>query len=92
MNKKVNTAIFVVCGTLVNLVIAAVFIVLLMIGVFQLKPYLGAGARDVAVPLAFFAGLVLALLVYQQLSKWVVTKFGLSDKLAPFFNPARKGR
>jgi hypothetical protein len=41
-------------------------------------------------PFAFIAGVLLAMVVYQRLSHWVVEKFDLSDKLDPLFKSRRR--
>ena len=37
MNKKVNTIVFIVAGTIVNLLLAILFIVLLMVLIFKVE-------------------------------------------------------
>lgn len=91
MNKKANTLIFILCGTIVNLLIAILFIgiLLLLVGQFQnsLGPYMAT-----VVPVAFFTGLIAAMFVYQKLTKWVVSKFHLEDKLDPIIKMKSRKR
>jgi len=84
MNKKMNTVIFILAGTVVNLLLAIVFIGLLLFGVSRLAPSIGDQAASL-VPFAFIGGILLAMVVYQKLTKWVITKFNLTDKLDPLF-------
>lgn len=84
MNKKMNTVIFILAGTVVNLLLAIVFIGFLLFGVSRLAPALGDNAASL-VPFAFIGGILLAMIAYQKLTKWVITKFNLTDKLDPLF-------
>ena len=36
-------------------------------------------------PLSLVGGILLAMIAYQKLTKWVITKFNLTDKLDPLF-------
>jgi len=37
-------------------------------------------------PFAIIGGIILAMIVYQRLTKWVVAKFNMTDKLSPLFH------
>ena len=89
MNKKVNTIVFIVAGTIVNLLLAILFIVLLMVLIFKVET-IWPGRGEPMFPFAFIAGVLLAMVVYQRLSHWVVEKFDLSDKLDPLFKSRRR--
>jgi hypothetical protein len=91
MNKKVNTLIFILCGTIVNLLIAIIFIGILLFAIGQFNSVLGP-YMTTAVPVAFFAGLIAAMFVYQKLTKWVIMKFNLEDKLDPIIKMKSKKR
>lgn len=91
MNKKVNTLIFILCGTIVNLLIAIVFIGILLLVVGQFHDALGPYMTTI-VPVAFFAGLIAAMFVYQKLTKLVITRFNLEDKLDPIIKTKSKKR
>ena len=84
MNKKMNTVLFVLAGTIVNLLMALVFIGILLFGVIKLHSVVGQNAVTL-VPFAIIGGILLAMIFYQKLSKWVVEHFGLGDKLDPLF-------
>jgi len=89
MNKKLNTFIFIIAGTLVNLLLALLFIVILMVGLFKVES-VWPGRGEPLFPLVFIAGIIAAMVVYQRLSHWVVEKFDLSDKLDPLFVSKRR--
>ncbi len=93
MNKKVNTVIFIVAGTLVNLLLAIFFIVLLIVAIYKIDS-LWPGRGEALFPFAFIAGIIAAMIVYQRISHWVVERFNLSDKLDPLvqFKKRRKKR
>lgn len=91
MNKKVNTLIFILCGTIVNLLIAIVFIGILLLIVGQFHSALGPYMTTI-VPIAFFTGLIAAMFVYQKLTKLVISKFNLEDKLDPIIKMKSRKR
>lgn len=85
MNKKLNTVWFILAGTVVNVLLALLFIGILMLGVILLYSAVGQNAITF-VPFAIIGGILIAMIVYQKLSRWVVERFGLSDKLDPLFS------
>lgn len=80
MNKKLNTVVFIVVGTIVNILLAVFFILVLMVVAFKVDT-IWPGHGEPLLPFVFIAGILLAMLVYQRLSHWVVERFDLSDKL-----------
>lgn len=93
MNKKLNTAVFIVAGTIVNILLAVFFIGLLMIGAYKVEN-IWPGHGEPMLPFIFIAGVILAMIVYQRLSHWVVERFDLSDSLDQLvhFKKRRKPR
>ncbi len=89
MNKKVNTIIFIVAGTLVNLLLAVCFILLLMVAVYKIDA-IWPGRGEPLFPFVFIAGIIAAMIVYQRISHWVVEHFDLSDKLDPLVQIKRR--
>ncbi|HPO03332.1 leader peptide processing enzyme [Treponema zuelzerae] len=89
MNKKANTLLFILGGTVVNVILAILFIGLALYGVSLLVPYFGNSVGTI-VPFAFVAGIVLAMFAYQRLTRWVIERFHLSDKMEPLFSNPRK--
>ncbi len=89
MNKKLNTLLFILGGTLVNLIFAIIGIGGLLLLVGQLTPFLGEKVAGL-VPFAFVGGILLAMIAYQKLTRWVIERFNLSDKLSPLFTIRHK--
>ena len=89
MNKKLNTVIFVLVGTIVDLILAFVFILIFLYLVVKVEPLVGDKAY-ILTPVAFIGGILLAMVLYQRLSVWVIDKFNLHDKLEPFFTRRHK--
>ena len=85
MNKKANTVVFILCGTLVNLLLAFVFIGVLLFLVLRFQDHISEQLVTTLIPIAFLGGVVLAMIVYQKLSQFVISRFNLSDKLDPLF-------
>ena len=90
MNKKLNTVVFVIVWTLVNVLLAIVFVVLLLLVAFTLAKDLIGPALGSVTPFLVFLGIFIAMMVYQKLSLWVIKKFDLEDKLDPLFVSRRR--
>jgi len=91
MNKKMNTLIFIVVGTIVNVVLALACIFSLLLIVIKITAASG-NIEKLLMSYAIFsiiAGLFIAMIIYQRLTRWVIEKFNLEDKLDPLF-AARK--
>lgn len=88
MNKKLNTVLFILGGTVVNVLLALVSIGVLMLGVILLYSAVGQNAITF-VPFAIIGGILIAMIAYQKLSRWVVDHFELADKLDPLFTIKR---
>lgn len=89
MNKKLNTVLFIVGGTVVNLILALVSIVTLLFIVSRLNGVLGDKTASL-VPFAFVGGVLIAMIAYQKLTRWVIERFNLGDKLSPLFTARHK--
>lgn len=87
-NKKINTIIFILCGTVVNLLLALICIMTLLVAVHWLVVFFGPNLRNM-IPLALIGGIIIAMIIYQRLTGWVVDRFHLQDKLTNLF-PSRK--
>ncbi|MCL2265483.1 MAG: leader peptide processing enzyme [Treponema sp.] len=86
MNKKVNTLLFVLGGTLFNVIIALLCMVLL----FVLLTY--AAARFFPgtepgwiVPFSLLAGIVSSFFIYRAVIKTIIKKIDLEKYLDPLF-------
>ena len=88
MTKKQNTLIFMLCATLVNLLlIFGITALLLFICILLFKNnerFLGQ-----AVPFMLIFGIVISMIIYNKLAGWVIKKYKLEDKLDPIFTKKR---
>jgi peptidoglycan/LPS O-acetylase OafA/YrhL len=94
MNKKVNTAIFMIVATVVNLLFVIGFAILGLVIFGKLFSPTSADA-GIGMPIALFAlcfilPVVLSWLLYNFILKLLSRKFNLEDKLAPIFNRKRR--
>lgn len=83
MNKKGKTWLFLLAGTLVEVIMALVFSAGFVLIIMLFRPLTGDMAAGNMIALAFIAGVALSMYLYQKLVKWVVEKFNLEDKLEP---------
>ena len=89
MNKKLNTVIFVIVGTLVNIILAIAFVVILVVLAGFARDFIGP-AKSVVLPFIVFLGIFLSMMLYQKLTMWVIKRFNLEDKLDPLFVSKRR--
>lgn len=89
MNKRLNSVIFILCGTLVNVTLSIAFIVAFVALSLRFRDALGSAITAV-VTISFFLGIILAMFTYQRLAAWVISRFGLEDKLDPIFKHRAK--
>lgn len=82
MTKKQNTIVFIIIGTLVNVIIALAL--LLALSVIVLAIFREKGA--VALPFVFIVSIALGIFIYQKLLGWAMRKWQLEDKLDPLFS------
>lgn len=84
MTNKKNTLIFIVAGTIVNVIIllALLFAFVVLDAVLFKNNDNGAA---VFLIVGILASLFLGMFIYQKLATWVITKWHLEDKLDPLF-------
>ncbi len=86
MTKKQNTVLFILIGTLSNIVLTVLLIIVLtVLGGIVLQENLGA-----ALPFIFIIAVIGGMIIYQKLTKIIVTKFNLEEKMMPLFGQKRK--
>lgn len=94
MNKKVNSFIFVICGTLLSIVLflalAAIFLVTFGFFFLKLPAEPMVTAFSISLMFSIIAALFLNMLIYQKIVQWVIVKFNLEDKLDPIFKTKYK--
>jgi hypothetical protein len=87
MNKKVNTLLFVLGATVVNILITIlVFILLFVVCVRLLPPDVSTGA----LPFVFIAALAASFFIYNKLLKIVTKKVDMDKYFDPIFKPRRR--
>ena len=91
MNKKANSIVFILCGTIVNVLLAILFILGLCVLSLWVLKQIGVAASMTVIVVAIICGLLLAMFVYTKISRWVITRFNLEDQLDPLFKP-RSGK
>ncbi len=95
MNKKVNTLVFMVAATLLNVALLAVFFIIgfvLLSLLLNAFPALADSSMAAAVLtlLVFLLAIGLTFFIYNKLVLWVNKKFELEDKLYPIFTRRKK--
>lgn len=91
MTKKGNTILFIVIGTLVEVILAVLFIIILVVA----SVYFTKGNQNVLstlFPVCMICGVLAGMIVYQRLAHWIIVKFNLEDKLDPLLPQKFRGR
>lgn len=84
MTNKKNTIIFIIAGTIVNVIILlALLLVFVVLGAVLFKNNDNGAAVFLIV--GIIASWMLGMFIYQKLATWVITHFNLEDKLDPLF-------
>lgn len=92
MNKKVTTLLFILGGTLLNLILMGTFSIGLWILSYIILRNTGiSGFVAVFVQVFFvFGGLILAYVVYTRIQKFIQKKFDLEKYLTPLFGNKKR--
>jgi len=86
MNKKVNTLLFILGGTLFNVIIAVAAIILLYILFTVICNRIFPGvSQEWCFPASFIAGIVLSFFACRVMLKFVTKKVDLEKYLDPLF-------
>jgi hypothetical protein len=88
MTKKQNTILFIILGTVANVIISMTLITVLLVAAMLIFKENSV----YALPFLVIGGIVLGMFVYKKLTTLVVTKFNLTDKLDPLFIRNRNRR
>jgi uncharacterized membrane protein len=79
--KKRNTILFIIAGTLLNVFISLfLIVVLLLIAYLILKENVA-----MTIPFVFIGAVILGMIIYQKLANWIIKKWNLEEKLEPLF-------
>ncbi len=90
MNKKVNTAIFIIVATLLNLLLMVLITALLILIV--VKIFGDSSSIMIFFAIAFILGIALSFLAYSSIMKFISTKYDLDKYLHPIFNKNKNRR
>jgi len=93
MNKKVNTAIFIVLATVVNIILmVTIFLIMLLLFGRFIKEE--SSYTILFMMFIFLCSIGGTFFLYNNLIKWATKKFNLEEKLHPIFKgrPRRDGR
>lgn len=93
MNKKLNSFLFVLIGTLVNILI----MIILLFAFFALasliisrNPEMNQNVQILFFFIAILGSLAGSFVIFSKLSKWANEKWKLEEKLHPIFKRKRK--
>ncbi len=88
MTKTQNTVLFLILGTLANIIVTIMLIVLFtVLAGFVLKENIGP-----ALPVIFILAVVAGMVIYQKTTKFIIAKYNLEDKMTPLFGSKKKSR
>jgi len=90
MNKKLNTVIFLIVATLLNIIIMLAVLVLLLAGLGMIISSVPESLRLILYSLVFFGALIGSYFIYHKLLKFIMDRYGLEQYLSPFFKTGRK--
>jgi len=91
MNKKTNTFLFVIMGTIFNIFITVLcFIVFLVIYSRILFPILPPSSNVWVLPIIFIGSIVISFLVYRLVIKLFFKKVDMEKHFYPIFSSRRK--
>jgi membrane protein YdbS with pleckstrin-like domain len=95
MNKKLNTALFMIGATVFNLVLLFVLIVVVMVVISALfRDRLSPSVMSILLIVVFLAAMVGSFLIYNQLVKFIARKIDMEKYFLPLFKrrpPKKEG-
>jgi membrane protein YdbS with pleckstrin-like domain len=93
MNKKLNTALFMLGATVFNLVLLFLLILLAMLAITALfGQRLGPSVMSILLIVVFLAAMVGSFLIYNRVVKWLARRIDMEKYFLPLFKrrPPRK--
>ncbi len=86
MTKMQNTILFLVLGTIANVLLTIALIVLLtIVGGLILEENLGT-----ILPFIFIAAVIASMMIYQKVAKIIIKKYRLEEKMVPLIRPKKR--
>jgi len=93
MSKKTNTLLFIIGGTVFNIIITILcFILLLIFYGSVLLPRLPEASSSWIIPVIFVASIVISFLVYRLAIKIIMKKVNMEKYFDPIFGPRKPQR
>ncbi|MCL2319588.1 MAG: leader peptide processing enzyme [Treponema sp.] len=93
MSKKTNTLLFILGGTVFNIIVTIICFILFLLIYFKfLQPRFPENATGVALPIIFVLSIVVSFLVYRVVIKIVMKKVDMEKYFDPIFGPRRPPR
>ncbi len=91
MNKRVNTVLFVIGASVVNVIIMLVlFLALFVIFARFVAPSLSPGANQLIMVLIFVISIGVTYFIYHRLVRWISTKVDMDKYFDPIFGRKKK--
>ncbi len=86
MNKKVNTLLFILGATVLNIVVMTVlFFIFLVLFARFVAPALPPGANQIILLVLFIAAVVVTYFLYHRFMRFLTTKYPLDEYMSPLF-------
>jgi hypothetical protein len=86
MNKKLNTALFIVGATLFNILVTVLsFVLLLIVYIRFIRDYLPEGAQTWSFPVIFIAAIAVSFVAYRAALKLLLKKVEMEKYFDPIF-------
>ncbi|MBN2546027.1 MAG: hypothetical protein JXB50_09540 [Spirochaetes bacterium] len=90
MNKKLNTFIFMLIATLLNVFLIIIFIILAFLILSVASKYLSSEFMFFVTISTFLTAIIASFLVYHKIILFVSKKYNLNDKIDPIFKSKNK--
>ncbi len=91
MNKRVNTILFILVATLVNIVIMlAVFVLLFVLFGLFLAPHVPEAVTSILVLLIFVGSITLTYFIYHKLVQFISRKVDMEKYFDPLFGRRKR--
>jgi len=92
LNKKVNTALFILGATLVNMLMIFVLFFLLILLAGLLIPEPGQSTAQIIFFVVFIGSIAVSFFIYNKLIKWLTNKIDMEKYFHPIFRPRSRGK
>lgn len=90
MNKRLNSILFILGATIVNIVaMILIFFVCMVLFARFFAPHLSPGVNQIILLVLFVGSVVLTYFLYHRLMKWLSNKYPLEEYFGPLFGKKR---